>query len=96
MTVRPIPLLWFGIALVSSLDWAGSAPGPLFLLTQSEIRIPSDAQLEQLEREGITTPTLDVSGAPAMKGTEESQDQQMERRSREIDQKVMKGICSDC
>ena len=31
-----------------------------------------------------------------MKGTEESQDQRMERQSRAIDQKVMKGICSDC
>jgi hypothetical protein len=68
----------------------------LFVLAEGEIRIPSDAQLEQLERQGVETPTLDVSGAPAMKGSEESQDRQMERRRRVIDREVMKGICSDC
>jgi hypothetical protein len=96
MSAKSTTALCFGIALVSSLDWAGSAPASLFVLTQGELRIPSDAQLEQLERQGIATPTLDVSDAPAMKGSEESQDRQMERRSRAIDQKVMKGICSDC
>ena len=93
MIAKPISAFCFAIALISSLE--GSVT-PLLMLTQSEIRIPSDAQLERLEREGIATPTLDVGGAPAMKGTEESQDQQMERQSRAIDQKVMKGICSDC
>jgi len=93
MRAKPISAFCFGIALISSLE--GSV-APLLMLTQSEVRIPSDAQLERLEREGTATPTLDVSGAPAMKGTEESQDQQMERQSRAIDQKVMKGICSDC
>jgi hypothetical protein len=96
LPARPIPLLFFGIALVSSIDRAADASGPLLMLTQSEIRIPTDAQLERLERGGMATSPLDVSDAPAMKGTEESQDQQMERRSRAIDQKVMKGICSDC
>jgi hypothetical protein len=93
MIAKPISAFCFGIALISSLEWPVK---PLLMLTQSEIRIPSDAQLERLEREGIVTPTLDVSGAPAMKGTEGSQNQQMERQSRAIDQKVMKGICSDC
>ena len=93
MVAKLISAFCFGIALISSLERPGA---PLLVLTQSEIRIPSDAQLERLEREGIATPTLDVSGAPAMKGREESQDQQMERQSRAIDQKVMKGICSDC
>src|SRR3954447_14090552 len=90
MTGSSTKALCFGIALIGSLDWAGSAPSPLFILTQGEIRIPSDARLEQLERRGIATPPLNASGAPALKGTEESQDQQMERRSREIDQKAMK------
>ena len=93
MRAKPISAFCFGIALISSLE---RPVAPLLMLTQSEVRIPSDAQLERLEREGTATPTLDVSGAPAMKGTEESQDQQMERQSRAIDQKVMKGICSDC
>src|SRR3954471_1028593 len=79
MIAKPISAFCFGIALISSLE--GSIV-PLLMLTQSEVRIPSDAQLERLEREGIATPTLDVSGAPAMKGTEESQDQRMERQSR--------------
>src|SRR5215207_772857 len=92
MIAKPISAFCFGIVLISSLD---GPVAPLLMLTQSEIRIPSDAQLERLEREGIATPTLDVSGAPAIKGTEESQDQQMERQSRAIDQKVTKGICSD-
>ena len=78
MIAKPISAFCFGIALISSLE--GSV-APLLMLTQSEVRIPSDAQLERLEREGIATPTLDVSGAPAMKGTEESQDQQMALRT---------------
>ena len=42
------------------------------VLAQAEIRIPSDSQLERLERRGIATPPLDVSGSPVPKGSEES------------------------
>ena len=76
-----------GIALISSLEGPAA---PFLIPTQSETRIRSDAQVERLERAGIETPMHDVSGAPAMKGMEESQDQQMQRESR-APTKVMKG-----
>ena len=45
-------LLLFGIAA------APARAEPRRLLAQAEIRIPSDNQLEQMERQGITTPPL--------------------------------------
>ena len=45
------------------------------VLAQAEIRIPSDSQLERLERRGIATPPLDVSGSPVPKGSEAQIDQ---------------------
>jgi hypothetical protein len=66
------------------------------VLAQAEIRIPSDSQLERLERRGIATPPLDVSGSPVPKGSEESQIDQMDRQDKAIDEKLMRGICKDC
>jgi len=52
--------------------------------------------LERLERRGIATPPLDVSGSPVPKGSEESQIDQMDRQDKAIDEKLMRGICRDC
>src|SRR5215203_4882226 len=58
------------------------------VLAQAEIRIPSDSQLERLERRGIATPPLDVSGSPVPKGSEESQIDQMDRQDKAIDDSI--------
>jgi hypothetical protein len=63
---------------------------------QVELQIPSAAQLDRMEREDIATPPLDVSGSPIPKGSEQSQIRRMDRQDRIIDDKVMRGICSDC
>ena len=60
-------------ALVMDIDTDLRLEGAGMVLAQAEIRIPSDSQLERLERRGIATPPLDVSGSPVPKGSEESQ-----------------------
>jgi hypothetical protein len=66
------------------------------LLAQAQIQIPSDAQLDRMEREGIATPPLydgDAKG-PAGVGAE---NRQMEEQARRIDEKLLGGgICSGC
>ena len=41
-----------------------TAPGGRIVLAQGEVQIPSDSQLERMEERAITTPPLDVRGAP--------------------------------
>ena len=83
-------------ALVMDIDTDLRLEGAGMVLAQAEIRIPSDSQLERLERRGIATPPLDVSGSPVPKGSEESQIDQMDRQDKAIDEKLMRGICRDC
>ena len=83
-------------ALVMDIDTDLRLEGAGMVLAQAEIRIPSDSQLERLERRGIATPPLDVSGSPVPKGSEESQIDQMDRQDKAIDEKLMRGICKDC
>jgi hypothetical protein len=69
------------------------------VLAQGETRIPSDAQLERMEERAMTTPPLDVGGAPPrLPGGEEAEIRQMNERARRIDERLMNGgaICSDC
>jgi hypothetical protein len=69
------------------------------VLAQGETRIPSDAQLERREERAMTTPPLDVGGAPPrLPGGEEAEIRQMNERARRIDERLMNGgaICSDC
>jgi hypothetical protein len=42
-------------------------------LAQSEIRIPTDAELQRMERGGIATSPLGTSAGPKLKGSEEAQ-----------------------
>ena len=68
----------------------------------SQLQLPRAEPDEQpiesshLERRGIATPPLDVSGSPVPKGSEESQIDQMDRQDKAIDEKLMRGICRDC
>jgi hypothetical protein len=65
-------------------------------LAQAEIRIPSDAQLERMEQQGIVTPPLYDGGLgrdPGIAGA----DRQMEEQAHRIDEKLLRGgICRDC
>ncbi|MHB2208220.1 hypothetical protein [Methylobacterium sp. CM6257] len=66
-------------------------------LAQGSVTIPSDAQLNRLEREAITTPPLDVSEPPpgAEPGTQE---RHRDRRDRRIDRRLPErgGACDGC
>jgi len=72
---------------------AGAEP---YHLAQAEIRIPSDAQLERMEQQGIVTPPLYDGGLgrdPGIAGA----DRQMEEQAHRIDEKLLRGgICRDC
>ena len=66
-------------------------------LAQGSVTIPSDAQLNRLEREAITTPPLDVSEPPP--GVEPgAQERHRDRRDRRIDRRSPQrgGSCVDC
>ena len=54
---------------------------------QGEITIPSE---RTLERDAVTSPKNEFSTNDAAAA------RQMERQNRQIDRKVMKGICTDC
>ena len=74
------------------------APGASIVLAQGEVQIPSDAQLERMEERAITTPPLDVSGAPGRGLSEGAEIRQMDKRARRIDEQLMGdgAICTDC
>ena len=72
---------------------AGAEPDQL---AQAEIRIPSDAQLEGMEQQGIVTPPL-YDGGRAHDGSIAAQDHQMEEQAHRIDERLLRGgICRDC
>ena len=89
---------------LGAMPWASRADASRITVAQGEIRIPSDADLERLERQGMATPPLDAGrqttrqpGATAgEQRREEIENQQMDRQDRIIDQKVQRGICRDC
>jgi hypothetical protein len=85
-----------GLALAAATSGIARADTSPVAVAQAEIRIPSDAELDRMERKAIATPPLDVSGAPVLKGSERSQDLQMDRQDVIVDQEVMRGICADC
>jgi hypothetical protein len=104
--VRPLTYS-VGIAVLLFLGvgpWVARADASRITVAQGEIRIPSDADLERLERQGMATPPLDVGrqttrqpgAAAGEQRREEIENQQMDRQDRAIDQKVLRGICRDC
>src|SRR3954470_19058941 len=85
----------YGAPMPRTDQLAGGSGRPM-RLAQVEVQIPSATQLDRMEREDIATPPLDVSGSPVPKGSEQTQIRRMDRQDRIIDNKVMRGICSDC
>ena len=65
-----------------------TAPGGRIVLAQA-VQIPSDAQLERMEERAITTPPLDVQGAPGRGLSEGAAIRQMDERARRIDKQLM-------
>ena len=92
------------VLFIGAMPWASRADASRITLAQGEIRIPSDADLERLERQGMATPPLDTGrqttrqpgAAVSEQRREEIENQQMNRQDRVIDQKVLRGICRDC
>lgn len=71
------------------------AGGALLLLAQAEIQIPSDAQLDRMERQGIATPPL--YDGDAIGGGIGAENRRMEDQARRIDERLLGGgICRDC
>ncbi|MGA0594709.1 hypothetical protein [Enterovirga sp. CN4-39] len=66
-------------------------------LAQAEIRIPSEADLQRMERRSITTPPLDVGAAPRI-SNEAAENAQLDQRARRIDENLIGrgAICTDC
>ena len=89
--MRPVTIRSFALGVLVSLASASYAS---HIVLAQDVRIPSERQLERMERQDIITPPL--STGPAETGSLESQDQRMDRRAREVDERVMRGICSAC
>jgi hypothetical protein len=93
-------LLSHGIRLFT-LPLLGIAAGtvcaePRLRLAQAQIQIPSDAQLDRMERQGIVTPPLD-DGRGASGGGIVAEDRQMDEQAHRIDEKLLGGgICGGC
>ena len=83
------------------LSFSGMAVGPAcaepqLLLAQAQIQIPSDAQLDRMEQQGIVTPPL-YDGSGASDGGIAAENRQMEDQAHRIDEKLLGGgICSVC
>src|SRR5215204_3393480 len=84
------------LLILGTGSWGARADSRRIAVAQGEIRIPSDADLERLERQGMTTPPLDTGrqttrqpgAAMSEQRREEIENQQMDRQDRIIDQKV--------
>ncbi|WP_336489170.1 hypothetical protein [Methylobacterium nigriterrae] len=75
----------------------GAQADPGDRIAQGTVKIPTDAQINRMERDSITTPPLDVSEG-GQRGSQQDQIRQMDRRDRRIDQKLRThdGVCDDC
>lgn len=59
--------------------------------------IPTEAQIDRMERDSISTPPLDVSEG-AQRGGQGAEIRQMDRRAHQVDEKLLNddGVCSGC
>lgn len=66
-------------------------------LAQGEVAIPTEGQIDRMERDAITVPPLDVSEG-AQRGGEAAEIRQMDRRARRVDEKLLTddGVCNGC
>ncbi|WIU40304.1 hypothetical protein [Methylorubrum extorquens] len=69
---------------------------PAFRMAQT-VTIPTDAQIDRMERDAISTPPLDVSEG-AQRGDEAARIRQMDKRAHRVDEKLLTddGVCDDC
>src|SRR3954447_13096277 len=77
---------------------AGTARAePRLLMAQAEVQIPSDAQIDRMEREAITTPPLYDGGGGKQAG-ESAAIRRMDERAHRIDEKLLDGggVCGGC
>ena len=93
-------LLSHGLCLFT-LSFLGVSAGtacaePQLRLAQAPIQIPSDAQLDRMEQQGIVTPPL-YDGRGASGGSIAAEDRQMDEQAHRIDEKLLRGgICGGC
>ncbi len=85
-------LLSHGLCLFT-LSFLGVSAGtacaePQLRLAQAQIQIPSDAQLDRMEQEGIATPPL-YDGGGANGGGIAAENRQMDEQARRIDEKLL-------
>jgi hypothetical protein len=83
-----------GLTLAALLTLAGATT----VAAQGEVTIPSGAQLERMEERAITSDPLDDSGAHSVRGGEEAEIRQLDRRAHRIDEQLMNDgeICAGC
>lgn len=83
-----LPLGTFGVA---------ARADPHLRLAQGEVAIPSEGQIDRMERDAITVAPLDVSEG-AQRGGEAAEIRQMDRRDRRVDGKLLTedGVCDGC
>lgn len=85
------------IALFLGTFGGEAQANPNVRTAQGTVTIPTDAQINRMERDSITTSPLDVSEG-VRRGGEASQIRQMDRRDHRVDQRLLKhdGVCDDC
>ncbi|GJE13593.1 hypothetical protein [Methylobacterium longum] len=93
MTRLQISTVTLMLAFVAGLAAGSIRPEARDRPAQGTVTIPSDAELNRLEREAITTPPLDVSGTPPRGGggARDRRERRIERRPPERG-----GACDDC
>ena len=75
---------------------APASADPIVRMAQA-VTIPTDAQIDRMERDSISTPPLDVSEG-AQRGGQAAEIRQMDRRAHRVDEKLLKddGVCDGC
>lgn len=86
--VLALPIGTFGTA---------ARAAPHLRLAQGEVTIPTEGQIDRMERDAITVAPLDVSEG-GQRGGEAAEIRQMDRRAHRIDQKLLTddGVCNGC
>ncbi|MFD0935951.1 hypothetical protein [Methylobacterium trifolii] len=61
------------------------------------VTIPTDAQIDRMERDSIATPPLDVSEG-AQRGDQGARIREMDKRAHRVDEKLLTddGVCDGC
>ncbi len=96
MNVPSRAILFAALPILTMAAWPAGAE-PQIRLAQAPIQIPSDAQLDRMERQGIVTPPLYDGPAGVTDGSIGAENRQMEEQAHRIDEKLLGGgVCSGC